>query len=275
MISNWTWNFKELDLIYLYGKDPTYIFEDPGVFVVELTVTDSEDNWNIDTMIVTVRDGTKPTAEAGEDRDVPVGSEVILDASLSSDNDLIQDHSWFFTYRGEERNIRGEKASHTFEEAGVYEITLIVTDRAGNIDQDVITINVVDTGRVTGTVLYDNGYPVYGAGVWITGSDGRTYLTGTDPNGIFSIDVIEGNFNWRITLEGYVPISGTSSVKAMEETELDLSETPLKKESEEGPGISIPLIITLIMVILVVIGLSVHFITGNRRNATYGIRHEE
>ncbi len=66
--------------------------------MVTLNVTDAGGNWNTDTTNITVIDITKPEANAGSSRLVPIGKTVIFNGSSSSDNVMISDYSWEFNY---------------------------------------------------------------------------------------------------------------------------------------------------------------------------------
>ena len=62
-----------------------------------LTVTDEGGNEAEDTVMVTVRDGNDPTADAGDDETVAARSTVTLDASGSSDAEGTVTYSWALT----------------------------------------------------------------------------------------------------------------------------------------------------------------------------------
>jgi RNA polymerase subunit RPABC4/transcription elongation factor Spt4 len=53
-IINYTWTFTDGTQKFLYGDNPSYRFQNPGNFRVILNVTDSRENWNIDSMWVNV-----------------------------------------------------------------------------------------------------------------------------------------------------------------------------------------------------------------------------
>jgi PKD repeat protein len=65
-IVNWTWTFWDQALVTLYGAQPEYRFNRPGLFVVTLKVLDAAGNSHSDTMNVSVSDMTPPVAEAGQ-----------------------------------------------------------------------------------------------------------------------------------------------------------------------------------------------------------------
>ena len=250
-IANWTWTFIDGGPIFLYGVRPEYRFDNWGIYVVTLNVSDASGNWAISSMTVTVNDITPPIADAGSYQRVAVGSTVILNGSLSTDNGIISIYTWTFTYLGEMKVLEGEAVVFTFEVGGVIEATLTVVDQHGNSGDDKVTITVVDTGIVKGTIKDNSGKVVEGALVEILASNGNKYSTKTGPDGSFSLEIFHGAFNWEISKSGYVPISGTSSVDPMGEIELDLSDTPLPKEGGSLTWIVlIPISLLLMLLIL-------------------------
>jgi hypothetical protein len=249
-IVNYTWTLMAGAPFALYGVHPTYRFDNPGVFVVTLNVSDASGNWCTDTIQITVNDITPPVADAGQDQRVPMGSTVALNGSLSTDNAGIGKYSWNFTYDGKTKSLERKTVSFVFDKGGVYEIVLTVNDLSGNSDDDNVVITVVDTGRVTGTVLDGNKKPVEGATVEITASNGITRTTKTAANGTFSVDIYHGPFTWNISKGGYRKISGDSSVNPMDEDQLDLSDHPLKKQDNEGPY-SLPLMAAFVIILVV------------------------
>jgi hypothetical protein len=249
-VVNYTWTFSHGTV--LYGVSPSFTFKVPGVYTAILRVSDAVGLWHEDTLALTVNDITPPLADAGPDRMVPVLTSVSLNGSLSSDNGVIWRYLWTITYGGMPHTLEGVKVPFTFSKGGVYEVVLTVTDRSGNLDNDTVVITVVDTGRVTGTVLDGDGRPVGGATIEIVASDDRTYKTSTAANGSFAVDVPHGAITWRISKESYRTISGSSSVNAMDETELDISDQPLVKEDGVGPSGASFMILAVIVVLLVV-----------------------
>ena len=94
---NYTWTFMYSDdEEVLFGYLPSFTFNTPGDFSIKLNVSDEAGNWNEDSMIMSVRDVTPPVSEAGEDQTVTVGSIVVLNGSLSNDNNAIKKYSRCF-----------------------------------------------------------------------------------------------------------------------------------------------------------------------------------
>lgn len=142
-ITSYTWTFVDGISRKLTGKNPTYTFNTPGIYTVTLNVTDEAGNWNTDTMTVTVRDITPPTAQAGSNQTVNEGTLVHFNGSLSSDNVGIVSYIWTFMY-GTTKTLNGMIPTYTFYVRGNYRVTLNVTDAAGNWNTDTVTINVLD-----------------------------------------------------------------------------------------------------------------------------------
>jgi hypothetical protein len=255
-IVNYTWTLLDGAPVALFGIQPSYKFDVPGIFVVTLNISDAAGNWGLATMKIIVKDITPPVADAGRDQEVPVGTTIILNASGSSDNVGIEMYFWNFTYYGKKQSLGGAITNFIFIKGGVFNIILTVIDGAGNFNEDYVNITVVDTGTVTGTVVDKNGKPVGGAIIKISASNGMIGTSITPANGTFSIEVSQGSFTWNISKKGYHKISGNFSVDAMKEARLDLSNHPLKKEEKKGsPGVSlIPVVLIGIVIVAFVAG---------------------
>jgi PKD repeat protein len=142
-VLNWTWTITPTSAV-MYGESPEYTFSEPGVYTVELVVTDTVGQESeIDTMTVTVLDVTDPTADAGADQEVSFGEEVTFDGSDSSDNVDIASYEWTFDDVGPE-TLTGATPAYTFTAPGDYTVTLTVADSAGNEDSDTMVVTVVD-----------------------------------------------------------------------------------------------------------------------------------
>jgi peptide/nickel transport system permease protein len=87
--------------------------------------------------------GEPPHADAGPDQTVAWGTRVTLDGSNSTDDVGIVNYTWTFDYGGIIYVLKGEvNSSHIFALAGVFNVTLNVTDADGHWDTDVVIITV-------------------------------------------------------------------------------------------------------------------------------------
>jgi hypothetical protein len=265
-IINYTWLFEyETVEIVLYGISPSFIFEIPGMYSVRLKVTDATGRWNDDDINVTVNDISPPVADAGEDQVVPVETNIVLSGSSSSDNVAVVNYIWTFYYSGNEQTLEGEKASFTFNIGGSYEIVLKVADPSGNLDEDILNITIIDTGKVTGILFDKDGNTVKGATVFINASDGEIHTMETGSDGSFSFEIWYGSFTWRISKEGYETIYGNSSVKAMSETNMDLSIKSIQERASEKS--KIPIVVGVTILMLAILGFALFIVLSKRRES--------
>jgi PKD repeat protein len=130
--------------VVLYGPTPSFTFDNVGIYNVTLNVSDSEGNWALDWIVVTVRDITQPIADAGPDIEIDQFSKVDFDGSKSSDNVGIVSWSWTFLYDGSNNELTGANPYFYFDIPGTYTIYLRVTDEQGNSGDDELKIVVRD-----------------------------------------------------------------------------------------------------------------------------------
>jgi PKD repeat protein len=149
-IDNWTWSFNDgRGACALYGSGPSHTFHEAGTFTVSLNVTDSSGNWAVDRMNVTVRDSTRPFADAGPDISIDQFETAVFDGSSSGDNVGIVNATWRFEYGGKQIQLEGINASFKFDVAGMFLVELIVSDAAGNQASDVLEVWVRDVTSPT------------------------------------------------------------------------------------------------------------------------------
>ena len=124
--------------------------------IFTLTVTDDMDQTDADTVTITVMSPfASPVAKAGDDRTVAAGDPVTLDGSNSTfDRRRSLAYAWERTGETDDGGIvlaeaNTARASFTAQtlipgaEDAIHEFTLTVTDSAGEIDNDTVTITVM------------------------------------------------------------------------------------------------------------------------------------
>ena len=87
-----------------------------------------------------VLDTVKPVAVAARDQTVETGITVDFDASGSTDKSGIAGFWWDF---GDGSSGQGEKVGHVYADSGTYVVILQVTDAAGNVATDSVSITVL------------------------------------------------------------------------------------------------------------------------------------
>ncbi|MDF1883161.1 hypothetical protein JHD49_04345 [Sulfurimonas sp. SAG-AH-194-C21] len=128
--------------------NPSFIADIAGAYVISLVVNDSKIDSVADTVLINISNSnSKPIAEAGEDKNVLAGNNVVLDASKSFDVDSNSlTYMWSMVSRPEgstaelsELNI--VNPSFIVDIEGSYVFTLMVNDGNLSSDYDYISVN--------------------------------------------------------------------------------------------------------------------------------------
>ncbi|UCE37753.1 MAG: PKD domain-containing protein [Thermoplasmata archaeon] len=160
-IVNYAWDIDKNDGVDWVSPDysgpslwnPMHTYNEPGIYVITLNVTDEEGNWNTDTVQITVLDVTSPTADAGSDDTVDEDTPYIFDGLSSFDNVDVVEYKWDINASDGldwvTPDYTGSNPSHEYSEPGTYTVTLNVTDEQGNWNTAEIHITVLDVTEPT------------------------------------------------------------------------------------------------------------------------------
>jgi len=83
-----------------------------------------------------------PIAEAGPNQTVTVGDIVVFNGSGSSDDGGVVNWTWTFSYDGNITELYESQPTFRLDREGVYEVTLVVRDGAGNTASDTMNVTV-------------------------------------------------------------------------------------------------------------------------------------
>ncbi len=143
-IVNYTWSFPYgTEIITLYQQTASFAFHEAGTYIVTLNVTNTAGYTATDTLKVTVLDITPPIADAGEDITFNAGDTAFFNGNASQDNVGIVNYTWSFMYNNTEYVLYRSIRSFVFDIPGIYNITLTVSDLAGNRGSDNLTVTVI------------------------------------------------------------------------------------------------------------------------------------
>ena len=130
-IASYVWNFG--DGRTDSGRNTSHAFNNPGTYVVTLTITDQYNRTASTSQTIDVQGGTAPTASFLTSPATPrVGENVNFNASASrpAPGRTIRSYDWDFG-DGTQKTTTGPITAHDYVVAGVFSVTLLVTDDAG------------------------------------------------------------------------------------------------------------------------------------------------
>jgi PKD repeat protein len=143
-IVSYSWNFG--DGSTGSGRTATHSFSIPGTYAVTLTVMDQYNRTASTTQTLDVAGGTAPTASFLSSPAAPLVGDTVnfnASASLAVPGRTIRSYAWDFG-DGTLKTTTGPTTTHDFVTAGVFTVTLVVTDDAGR--QGVATASITIAG---------------------------------------------------------------------------------------------------------------------------------
>jgi len=153
---SYTWTFTDKGVPQtLTGKTATYTFNNPGFYLVTLTVEDSNGKGN-STVLITVNSLSKPVAvitvegvKSGQT--IETGQSVVFNGSSSYEpnSGVIAKYLWNMG----DAIGSGTKATITYayKEAGTYNVTLTVFDATNQNNTAMVQVNVTGASQTTPT----------------------------------------------------------------------------------------------------------------------------
>jgi len=156
-VQSWSWSFG--DGYTGSGPQPIHSYNNPGYYVVTLTVTDNGGLSATTSMTVSVRTDLPPVASFKSSPSNPkVGQQVFFDGSASYDPDgFIQSYFWSFG-DGTSQSF-SSSASHVYTSPSNYTVTLTVTDNNGLTNSTSLVVSVHPRPTHDVAITSVNAYP--------------------------------------------------------------------------------------------------------------------
>jgi len=125
------------------GPTPVHTYTQDGTYEVTLVVTDNEDATDSATMTIVIGVGNQaPVADHGGPYKGMVSVDVSCDGSASHDPDgSIVAYDWNF---GDGSQGSGPTPIHSYANAGMFNVTLTVTDDEGTTDSATTTVTIIN-----------------------------------------------------------------------------------------------------------------------------------
>jgi len=140
----WTWTIEQMEGdVVLHGPTPNHTFQVPGLYRVDVAVTDAGGRSAGGSALVRVLNDAGSLADAGPDLVIDQGQEAILNGSRISMG--IANWKWIVKDRGITTVLEGPVVGHVFPEAGRYTVQLVVEDILHSLFTDDVTVTVEDT----------------------------------------------------------------------------------------------------------------------------------
>lgn len=150
-VVDWNWNFG--DGATSTEQNPKHMYDDDGIYTVELTVWDDDDV--PDTYSAEIEIFNVPPVADIAPCSCDFGETITFDGSGSYDLDgTIVSYEWTF---GDGTTGSGVNPTHYYSDYGSYWVTLIVTDDDGATDQDCRYARVINRESPTTVIIYPEG----------------------------------------------------------------------------------------------------------------------
>jgi PKD repeat protein len=153
---SYSWDFGDGESAQ--GKTITHTYAKGGIYTAKLRVDDGKNlPCSVSEEVVTVTLNRQPVASAGEDKTSCIGSEVVFDASGSTDTDNDElTHAWDF---GDGETSKDSNVRHIYEKPGNYRAVLTVDDgRQMSCSTSTDSVNV--SVNAAPTAILENVKPI-------------------------------------------------------------------------------------------------------------------
>lgn len=137
-IASYAWAFGDGTTTEQTQPTATHTYQEPGTYDVTLTVTNSDGNQATTTQQIEVAQGNeRPQATFSVDAEQPqAGQAITFDGTGSTDPDgQIENYRWTLGDGTVMEGANQATITHTYEEPGNYQVTLVVTDTEGATSQ--------------------------------------------------------------------------------------------------------------------------------------------
>ncbi|RLJ18328.1 hypothetical protein DJ031_11755 [bacterium endosymbiont of Escarpia laminata] len=181
------WNFGDGSAPVSGSLTLSHVYADNGVYTVTLIVTDKDGGIGSDILTVTVNN-VAPSVDAGADQMFNEGDTANFSGSFT-DPGSVDTHTIEWNFGDGSATVNGSLTpSHTYPTAGVYTVTLIITDKDGGVGSDTLTVTV-QAGAVQ-TIFNLSARPksneVFLTWTPVAGADSYNVYRSTTPGGPYA-----------------------------------------------------------------------------------------
>ncbi len=136
-VHSYLWDFGDGTIATTLAASHTY--QQPGDYIVSLTVTDNDGGVGADTLLAEVQNAV-PEVDAGQDQQDDEGQLLSFSGSFSDVGDP-GPHTVLWDF-GDGTSSGALQADHTYIDNGVYSVSLTVTDSEGQSSVDTVEVTI-------------------------------------------------------------------------------------------------------------------------------------
>lgn len=199
------WEFGDADKSTSTEQSPTFVFKKDGIYLVKLTVTDSNGLKVSSQKEITVINPTTPDFTFDKKKYVMGDLTTFTDATTTKSGTTITSYLWEF---GDEAGTTSDKQNPTFTytEAGAYAVKLTVTDSYGLTASITKSVTVLDPSQVIAVQWSSalNGAVLGGSSPALAKDGSAVYMlasaSGGAPATLNAFDVTSGAAKWTFDI---------------------------------------------------------------------------
>ena len=193
IVTAWAWDFNNDGKIDATTQNATYTYSDPGIYTVNLTVTNAAEATRLKRLIISTSLAFHPTADFSAD--VTTGKAALKVNFTDNSTGSISGWAWDFDNDGI-IDATTRNASYTYIRAGNYTVNLTVTGPSGsNSAVKTDYIQVMSNIDLSGTAVFVTSYPNYNNTVRVTVTN-----SGTENAAAFNITLLAGENSTALSL---------------------------------------------------------------------------
>jgi PKD repeat protein len=139
---SYEWNFGD-GTPTSTAANPSHSYTTGGSYTATVTVTDSNGDTATDTLAIQAASNSQPAVNASSDTDTGAAPLTVSLSATATGGNAPLTYTWYFGDGSSPQS--GQNTTHTYNNIGVYDAEVVVTDADGDTATDTVQINALDT----------------------------------------------------------------------------------------------------------------------------------
>jgi len=242
-ITNYTWEFGDGNKTVTTSDTIDHVYQTNATYIVTLNVTDTDGLWSTTSKPLTIYPPYGPTANFTYSPTQPfVGAFMTFDASTSIQgwngtyNPPITRYIWNFGDGTPEINITNPKTNHIYNSAGLYNVTLKITDAIGESDNATQQLNVVVVPIVDDIAITDLTFISPAQQGWLVNITVAIYNNGTTAE-TFQLEVyLNTTIEFNETITNLAPLETRNKIYILNTNVLSIGSYTITANATQVPS---------------------------------------